>query len=113
MAKSNGKNSGLDNFIPEGVEINGNLNAPSNLRIEGKLEGKVVLAGKLILGSTGKIIGDVECKNAQIDGLIDGNLNAADLLQMSSGSKITGNTISAKIILQENCQINGSMKLKK
>jgi cytoskeletal protein CcmA (bactofilin family) len=113
MAKSKGKNSGLENFIPEGTEINGSLNAPSNLRIEGKLEGKVVLAGKLTLGSSGKIIGDVECKNAKIDGLIEGNLLAADLLQMSSGSKIIGNTVSAKIILGENCQISGSMKLKK
>jgi cytoskeletal protein CcmA (bactofilin family) len=113
MAKSHGKNSGLDNFIPEGAEIIGNLNTASNLRIEGKLEGKLVSAGKLILGSSGKIIGDVECKNAQIDGLIEGNLHAADLLQLSSGSKIIGNTVSAKIILEENCQISGSMKLKK
>jgi cytoskeletal protein CcmA (bactofilin family) len=113
MAKSNCKNSGFDNFIPEGAEITGNLNTASNLRIEGKLEGKLVSTGKLILGSSGKIIGDVECKNAQIDGLIEGNLYAADLLEMSSGSIINGNIVSAKIMLEENCQISGSIKLKK
>lgn len=113
MAKLNGKYSGLDNFIPEGAEINGSLNAASNLRIDGKLEGKVVSAGRLILGSSGKIIGDVECKYALVEGHIEGNLHAIDVLQLSNSSKINGNVAAAKIILAEHYQISGSMKLKK
>jgi len=113
MIFSSAKNPGLENYIPEGSEINGNLKSASNLRIEGKVEGKVVLDGDLILENSGRIIGDVECGNAQIAGIVEGNIYTSTTLELRSGSKISGNIVTARIILEEGCQFGGTMKLNK
>lgn len=109
---SSTKKSGLDSFIPEGSEINGNLNTTTNLRIEGKVKGKIVTTEKLLLESSAVIVGDVECKHALIEGMLEGNLYAGDVIELRNGARVTGNTVSSRIILEEDCQISGSMKLK-
>jgi cytoskeletal protein CcmA (bactofilin family) len=113
MAKSKNNNSTSDNYIVEGSEIKGNIKAVSNIRIDGRLEGNVNTARKLILGNTGFLKGDVICQNALIEGIMEGSLTVADKLELRSGSKINGNIVSSKLILEENCHISGSMKLKK
>ena len=43
--------------------------------------------GKLVVGESGRIFGEVECKNAEVMGHIRGKLIVADLLSMKATSK--------------------------
>ena len=50
--------------------INGDVQSKSDIRIDGILKGSVNTKGKLVVGSSGVVEGDVVCENADISGEI-------------------------------------------
>jgi len=68
MGKSNNilSEPGLTNQLKKGTKIEGNLSSESDARIDGTIEGNVNVQGKVIIGETGKIIGDITCSVCEI-----------------------------------------------
>ena len=57
------------NRLVEGTFIKGDIKADSNFRLDGILIGSLDTLGKLVVGPTGKIEGDIKCSNADIEGV--------------------------------------------
>ena len=77
--------------IAQGTTIKGNLKVESNIRIEGIIEGTVTCSGRLVLSKTGKIKGDILCKNIISEGIVYGDIVAKDKIHLLSSAVITGN----------------------
>ncbi len=77
--------------IARGTTIKGNLKVESNIRIEGIIEGAVTCSGRLVLSKTGKIKGNILCKNIISEGIIEGDIVAKDKIHLLSSAIITGN----------------------
>ena len=56
------------NKILSGTEITGDIVSDANLLIEGEIIGNVSCSGKVFVGTSGKIKGNLVCVNAEIDG---------------------------------------------
>ena len=52
------------NKIVAGTEINGDLTSDSNIHLEGEVNGNVSCAGRVVIGSSGKINGNLVCVHA-------------------------------------------------
>ena len=59
---------GKINSIMEGTSIVGEVNSDSNIRIDGKVKGTVTARGRVIVGQTGTIEGEVICQSSDIEG---------------------------------------------
>ena len=68
-----------NNLITSGTKIEGNVTANSDMRIDGELYGNLICLGKIVIGAEGKIVGDIECQNAVIEAVFQGNLKSGDL----------------------------------
>lgn len=95
------------NRIVEGTHIKGDIKADSNFRIDGKLEGSLDTLGKLVIGPTGRIEGDVKCNNADIEGEMVGNLIVDGLLNIKSTAKIEGTITTNQIGMEVGCEFSG------
>ena len=62
------------NVIGEGTSIKGDIQSSGDIRIDGILEGNLDTRGKLVIGNSGNINGDVKCKNAEVSGKIKGKI---------------------------------------
>jgi len=79
MAKTNMENeSNAINLIGVGTEITGDINTNSDIRIDGFLSGNVMTDGKLVVGETGKIKGEIDCKNSEVLGMIEGKIKVKE-----------------------------------
>jgi hypothetical protein len=58
------------NKIGDGTSINGDINSNGDIRIDGSIVGTVKCKGKLILGPSGIVQGDIICANAEISGTV-------------------------------------------
>lgn len=96
------------NLVGMGTEITGNIVSNGDLRIDGILNGNMTISGKVVVGETGKIKGEVNCKNADISGTIEGKLNVSELLSLKSTSKITGDITIGKLAIEPGTQFNGN-----
>ena len=100
--------SGALNVLGEGTTIDGNLTSSGDLRIDGVVNGNVETKGKCVLGLSGKIIGNIQAKSCDISGKVDGNVRVTDLLLVKSSGKINGDINTAKIVVENGGEFNGS-----
>ena len=56
--------SSSSNSLIQGTNIEGTIQADKDIRIDGSLQGSLNCKGKVIIGPTGFISGDVQCENA-------------------------------------------------
>ena len=68
--KNSTSNSSVVNTVGNGTVINGDIQSKSDIRIDGTLKGSVKTEGKLVVGSSGVVEGDVVCSNVDISGEI-------------------------------------------
>lgn len=96
------------NRIVEGTFIKGDVKTDSNFRIDGQLVGTLDTMGKLVIGVTGKIEGEIRCANADIEGEILGNIYVEGTLMIKSTAKIKGNIRASKIGMENGADFNGN-----
>lgn len=112
--KNNGKsapNSGAVTTIADGTTINGDLEAETNLRIDGNIIGNVYCKAKIVLGESGIIQGDVHAGNADVFGTINGNLISKDLVCLKPKSTVNGNINTDRLQIEPDATFNGQCKM--
>ncbi|MBK9599532.1 MAG: polymer-forming cytoskeletal protein [Flavobacteriales bacterium] len=75
---------GKINSIMEGTVIEGEVRSDSNVRIDGMVKGTINVRGRLIVGATGIVEGNVTCQSSDIEGTVKGKINCRDLLSLKA-----------------------------
>jgi len=88
------------NRICAGTAFVGNIVAIGDIRIDGVLEGNLTTKGKLVVGETGRVKGDITCKNADILGVVEGKMRVDDFLVLRATARITGDVAIARILIE-------------
>ena len=84
----------------------GALSVQGSLRVDGTLEGTVDNARHVIVGTEGKIVGDVTAQVVVCGGVIEGNV-CADMLEVLAPASIKGDIRAKKMIVEEGGRIEG------
>ena len=106
-SKPSQSSNGLNSLV-QGTEIEGTIKSNSDIRIDGAIKGKLTCSAKVIIGQTGKVSGEVYCKNAVIEGSFDGLLNVDELLNVRETAKVDGDVRTNKLIIQSGAVFNVS-----
>jgi len=99
------------NSLVQGTSVEGTLQADKDIRIDGTLKGSLTCKGKVIIGPTGNIIGDITCENAVIEGRFEGILIVGDVLHVKETAKIEGDVSTQKLIVQPGSIFNVKCKM--
>ncbi|MDA3883317.1 MAG: polymer-forming cytoskeletal protein [Bacteroidales bacterium] len=111
MAKSNETNSISTNMITNGTKITGDISCDSDIRIEGELEGSLVAKGKLVIGNSGRIKGEVTCQNCDVEGALNGKIITHELLSLRETAKITGDIYTKKLAIEPGAIFSGTCSM--
>ena len=103
--------SSSSNSLIQGTSIEGTLQADKDIRIDGSLHGTLHCKGKLIIGPTGYISGDVQCENAVIEGSFEGVLLVADVLHVKETARVEGDVTTQKLVVQPGSIFNVKCKM--
>jgi cytoskeletal protein CcmA (bactofilin family) len=109
MAKYNENESTSNNInlIGLGTEIHGDIICNGDLRIDGTLVGNISAKGKIVIGETGKIKGEITCKSTDVSGLVDGKLIVAELLSLKSTAKVIGDMSTSRLAIEPGSRFTG------
>lgn len=99
------------NAIVSGTFLDGKIKANNDFRIDGNLVGSLDCAGKVIIGPTGQVEGEIICANALIEGKFDGKLKVKELLSVKDSAKITGDVVTDKLLVQSGALFNVSCQM--
>lgn len=88
--------------------INGTVTAENDFRVDGTIEGKIICRGKVVVGKTGFIKGDMDCMNAEIVGRVEGNVVVAEVLTLRSSAVVTGDIKISTLFMEPEAKFNGT-----
>jgi cytoskeletal protein CcmA (bactofilin family) len=111
MAKYNETDNNTINLISTGTDITGDVKSTGDIRIDGTLTGNLNTKGKVVIGPTGKISGEVICKNSEVSGVVEGKIIVAQLLNLKASSKIFGDIDTVKLSIEPGAIFTGNCKM--
>lgn len=97
--------------ISAGTVIKGEIISPNDIRIDCVFEGKLMVKGKVVVGESATIKGDIICDNADICGKLDGNVYVKDTLGLKDGCVVNGNLNIRRISVELGSTFNGNCKM--
>lgn len=103
----------LSSLIAEKLEVGGDVYFAEGLRIDGKVQGKVVNregeAGLLVVSVNGRVEGDVHAYDAVINGMIEGDLRVEHFLELQSQARVIGNITYRQLQMDCGAAVQGQL----
>ena len=99
---------GKTNRIVEGTTIKGDIISETDFRLDGNLIGNFQSIGKLVIGPAGSVLGDIVCKNADVEGKFTGKMQVEDLLNVKAKASIEGTVTVGKLAVEPGANFSAS-----
>ena len=99
------------NIITVGTLIKGDITASGDFRLDGTLEGNIQLNGKLVVGDSGVVTGNVLCQNANIIGTVNGNHSVKELLSLHTSARVRGDILINKLSIEPGAVFTGKCRM--
>lgn len=109
MAKENNDiNLQVINLIAKGTKITGDLLSDGDIRLDGELSGNLESKGRLVIGASGKLDGEIRCKSCEIAGAHKGKLFINELLSLKASSHVSGDIVTGKLSIEPGAYFVGT-----
>ena len=97
--------------ISAGTIIKGEVLSPCDIRIDGTFEGKIQSKGRVVVGESAHIKGDIVCDCIDLWGKVEGNVFVKDTLNLKEGCVVNGNLNIRKLSVELGATFNGNCKM--
>lgn len=107
MAKNGEFDTNAVTTISTGTVVKGDITSEGDFRIVGKLVGSIRSTGKVVIGQSGIVEGDIFCQNADFAGTIKGNVEVEKLLLLKATVNLNGNISTGKLSIEAGALFSG------
>ena len=108
--QNNSVNANSVSRISAGTVIKGEIQSPYDIRIDGTFDGKIVSKGRVVVGESAVIKGDIVCENIDLWGKVEGNLFVKNTLALKEGCKMDGNLNISRLSVELGATFNGTCR---
>lgn len=103
------KDGRLSGFVGNGTTLNGEMNFQAMLRVDGQLTGQIVSEnGTLIVGATGRVEANIMVFAAVINGIVKGDIIAAEKIELGRTAQVIGNIQSPRLVMEDGAILEGN-----
>ncbi len=110
MAKNRAEGR-LDTVIGPETTAKGDFRVDGGVRLDGQVEGRMDITETLVTGPRSLLKGEVHCRDAVIAGRIDGNVFAAETVELQTGAQVFGNISGKGLVIQRDCVFHGNCSM--
>ena len=91
--------------------VKGELKSTTDMLIEGRVEGQIQGANRVIIGETGDVEALVEAQVVTVRGTVRGNCQGTKKVEITSTGKVFGDIASRAIVVAEGATFKGASKM--
>ena len=99
------------NLIGNGTTLKGDIKLNGDFRIDGTLVGAIDCKGKIVVGSSGVVEGEIICQNADFSGEVKAKVKVAQLLTLKESAQFSGEVITNKLAIEPGAKFSGSCQM--
>ena len=102
----------LSGFLDVGSHFEGELKFEQSFRVDGKVVGKVVSEGDLVVGERGEIDGEIHVGRLFVSGLVKGEVHASRRLSIHPRGRVEGVVHARALVIEEGGILEGRSSMK-
>jgi len=99
---------GGETVLGNDVAFKGEISFENNMRVEGKIEGKINSKGRLSLGKGAQITAEVVIGQLAVEGTFKGNVVASERIELASSAHVLGDIRAPKLVIAEGATFVGN-----
>src|SRR4051812_28095255 len=93
------------------THIKGEMVFDSTARILGTFEGRVIAKGEVQIGEGAQCKATVEGTTVVVDGLVEGDVQARERVQLNAKARVIGDIVSATLVVAEGASFTGHCRV--
>lgn len=99
-------------MIGKGISITGDVMADTNLKIEGRVEGRSIQCTHDVeVAEPGQVKASIMAKVVKVSGSIAGDIGGSEKVFISSSGRVQGNIIAPRVQLEDGALFRGSIDM--
>jgi cytoskeletal protein CcmA (bactofilin family) len=98
-------------IIGKDTHVKGELRSSTDMLIEGRVEGQIHGAKRVIVGESGDVQARVEAQIVTVRGTVRGDCEASSKVEITATGKVFGNIASRAIVVAEGATFRGASKM--
>ncbi len=106
--KNGNGDSNVPNIIANGTRLVGDIDSEGDFRIEGSIQGKINAKGRIVVGQSGTVDGEIKCSDADIHGTVTGKLEVLNLTSLKGTADFKGDIVTKKISIEPGAGFSGN-----
>jgi len=96
------------NLLSAGTVVKGEIKLNGDFRLDGTFIGVITCKGKVVVGPTGSIEGEIVCQNADFSGEVKATVKVAELLTLKETARYTGDITTNKLSIEPGAKFSGN-----
>lgn len=102
-----GASEGLNGFMDEGTELQGELRFKDTFRVDGRIKGRIVSDHTLIVGESAHVDAEIDCGVVSIRGTVSGRVHGRQKIELLAGSRVQATLIAPSLVIEEGAFFQG------
>jgi cytoskeletal protein CcmA (bactofilin family) len=103
--------AGNNTVVGPSILISGKLTGDEDLTVRGRVEGELTLSRTLIVETTGVVKANVAVKNAIVSGVVVGNINATESVELTREGRMVGDIRAPRVIIVDGASFRGRVDM--
>lgn len=99
------------NLVGDGTVFEGTVRAESDVRISGRIDGRLDVKGKAIIAESGVVEGEIDATSADIAGSVDGDVYVEEQLVLKSTARVEGTIQTERLVVEEGARFTGECNM--
>ena len=98
--------------IGPSISIRGELSSTEDLRVDGHVDGHILLReSELTVGQSARVDADVRSRRVLILGTLNGNVTAAERIELGASANVTGGLTANNVVLVDGARFTGRIDM--
>jgi len=102
----------LDTVVGPTSTLSGTLRSDGGIRVEGKFEGSIDVAGNVVVAQAGVVRGDIRAHDIVIGGVVEGDIEGTGRLEILASGTLVGDVVVSSFMIDEGGQFQGVSRLR-
>ena len=109
MFRGDGGQGDLNGFLDGGSHLQGELSFEDTFRVDGRVSGKVVSSGDLVVGEGGVVEGEVLVGKLFVSGTLRGTVKAAKRVEITAGGRVEAEIETPCLVIEDGAFFQGNL----
>jgi cytoskeletal protein CcmA (bactofilin family) len=97
----------FDTILSSDIDFSGTINFEKPFLIRGRVSGEIAAKSLLVVDEAAVVDANIYAAAVVIRGVVKGNVNAEEKVEITMTGKLTGNVTAPEILMETGCMFNG------